>query len=126
MDMLDSLVQSGHTSPGVLMRSVYRCESLRRRGTIEKQLPDLYALLTEIKTLEEDLCGGSGVEDAESEGCYVRMFDLLHRLVKIKVITQGTVELWSLFMDLRNRFSFASSDQEWARYRDNRLALEAE
>jgi hypothetical protein len=49
------------------------------------------------------------------------MFDFLHNLVRLKIVTRLAGEVWRIFLDLRGRFSFVTSDRQWAEYRDNTL-----
>ena len=52
-------------------------------------------------------------------------FDLLHALVRLKLVSRATPAIWDLFLELRGRFSFLTSDRQWKEYRDRVLAASA-
>ena len=62
-----------------------------------------------------------GSESGESEVFYVQLFDFLHNLVRLKLVTRLSGDIWRIFLDLRGRFSFVTSDRQWAEYRDSTL-----
>ena len=119
-DLAAELFRRNIATPAALMKKVYLCGSLRRAETAD-HLPALAKLLEALRTVQQSRDHALGREGPEAEGMYVRMFDFLHNLVRLKIVTRATGEMWRLFLDLRGRFSFASSDKEWARYRDDKL-----
>lgn len=121
VDAAGTLLREAKTTPGLLMKKVYQCPALRRPEIVER-LPDLARLLEGLRTIQEAGDRSRGKETAESEVFYVQMFDFLHNLVRLKIINRLSGDIWRLFLDLRGRFSFVTSDKQWAEYRDSALS----
>jgi hypothetical protein len=81
----------------------------------------LTRLLEGLRTVQESGDRTRGTESAESEVFYVHLFDFMHNLVKLKLINRMSGDIWRLFLDLRGKFSFVTSDKQWAEYRDTTL-----
>jgi hypothetical protein len=120
-DLAALLVREGEASPLILMKKIYQCPSLRRAETAD-HLGPLTKLLEGLRTVQESSDRARGQEGPEADRFYVQLFDFLHNLVRLKLVTRATGDAWRLFLDLRGRFSFATSDKEWSRYRDEVLA----
>ncbi|MDR3210425.1 MAG: hypothetical protein LBU79_00720 [Planctomycetota bacterium] len=120
LDVAGALLREAKTSPAALMRRVYQCPALRRPEMAE-HLTDLSRLLEGLRTVQEASDRTRGTESAESEIFYVQLFDFLHNLVRLKLVNRMTGEMWGLFLDLRGRFSFVTSDKQWSDYRDGVL-----
>ncbi|MDR2391926.1 MAG: hypothetical protein LBE84_09650, partial [Planctomycetota bacterium] len=115
-----SLLREAKATPGLLMRKIYQCPALRRPETMDR-LPDLARLLDGLRTVQESFDRSRGSESGESELFHVQMFDFLHNLVRLKIVTRMSGDIWRIFLDLRGRFSFVTSDRQWAEYRDGVL-----
>ncbi|MDR0361153.1 MAG: hypothetical protein LBJ46_00465 [Planctomycetota bacterium] len=120
LDVAGALLREFKATPGALMRRVYQCPALRR-PEVSEHLVDLARLLEGLRTVQESADRTRGRESAESEVFYVQMFDFLHNLVRLKIVTRLTGDPWRLFLDLRGRFSFVTSDKQWSEYRDGVL-----
>ena len=120
IDIAGALLRDAKATPGVLMRKIYQCPALRR-PEVADHLTELSRLLEGLRTVQESSDRSRGMESGESEVFYVQMFDFLHNLVRLKLITRLTGEIWRVFLDLRGRFSFVTSDKQWAEYRDQTL-----
>ncbi|MDR1520450.1 MAG: hypothetical protein LBU23_09960 [Planctomycetota bacterium] len=114
------LLREARATPSLLMRKIYQCPALRR-PELGDHLPDLARLLEGLRTVQESNDRSRGAETGESEVFYVQMFDFLHNLVRLKIVTRLAGEVWRIFLDLRGRFSFVTSDRQWAEYRDSTL-----
>ena len=114
------LLREAKATPGLLMRKIYQCPALRRPETAD-HLPDLARLLDGLRTVQEAGDRARGSESGESEVFYVHLFDFLHNLVRLKLINRLSGDVWRIFLDLRGRFSFVTSDRQWAEYRDGAL-----
>lgn len=110
-------MRAGQRSPLEFMQELYGVEMLRR-PEIGAKLDDLTALLRGIKTLQEASDRARGRESEQTERLFVLIFDLLHTLVRLKLISRATPGIWDLFLELRGRFSFLTSDRQWREYRD--------
>jgi predicted nucleic acid-binding Zn-ribbon protein len=115
------LMTAGKATPGELMRIAYGKSALHDRRMAD-HLVGLLALLRRLRDAQQELDRSRGAETDESECFYVRLFDLLHALVRAKVIGQGTPEPWDFFLELRGRFSYITSDAQWVAYRDKTLS----
>ncbi|MDR1533499.1 MAG: hypothetical protein LBU64_00135 [Planctomycetota bacterium] len=115
-----ALLREARATPSLLMRKIYQCPALRRPEAGDR-LPDLTRLLEGLRTVQEANDRARGSESGESEVFHVRMFDFLHNLVRLKIVNRLSGDIWRLFLDLRGRFSFVTSDRQWAEYRDNTL-----
>ncbi len=120
LEVAGTLLREAKATPAALMRRIYQCSSLRR-PEVGEHLGDLARLLEGLRTVQESADRTRGAESGESEVFYVQMFDFLHNLVRLKLITRLTGEIWRIFLDLRGRFSFVTSDKQWADYRDGVL-----
>ena len=120
IEAASALLREAKATPGLLMRKIYQCPALRRPETIDR-LPDLARLLDGLRTVQESFDRSRGSESGESELFHVQMFDFLHNLVRLKIITRMSGDMWRIFLDLRGRFSFVTSDRQWAEYRDGVL-----
>jgi hypothetical protein len=114
------LLNSRQASPLLLMERVYAARSLRE-GRVASHLMGLVTLLRQLVDAQSAIDRARGRETQETERFYVQLFDLLHHLVRIKAITRATPEAWRFFLDLRGRYSFITSDAQWAAYRDKQL-----
>ena len=124
LDTAGALLREVKATPAALMRRVYQCPALRRTEVAE-HLSDLSRLLEGLRTVQESADRARGGESGESEVFYVQMFDFLHNLVRLKVVNRMAGEIWRIFLDLRGRFSFVTSDKQWSEYRDNVLGKTA-
>ncbi len=113
-------MRSGQKSPLEFMAELHGVEMLRR-PEIASKLDDLTALLRGIKTLQEASDRARGRESDQTERLFVMIFDLLHTLVRLKLVSRATPGIWDLFLELRGRFSFLTSDRQWREYRDRIL-----
>lgn len=113
-------MRSGQRSPLDFMRELHGVEMLRRPEIVDK-LDDLTALLRGIKSIQEASDRSRGRENDQTERLFVMIFDLLHALVRLKLISRATPAVWDLFLELRGRFSFLTSDRQWREYRDRIL-----
>lgn len=120
VEVAGSLLRDASATPGTLMRKIYQCPALRR-PEVGDYLVDLARLLEGLRTVQESNDRTRGSETGESEVFYVHMFDFLHNLVCLKLINRLSGDIWRLFLDLRGRFSFVTSDKQWAEYRDKTL-----
>ena len=120
LEAATALLRAGEATSGLLMRKTYQCPALRR-PEVADHLGPLARLLEGLRTIQESGDRARGKEGPEAESFYVRMFDFLHNLVRMKLVTRMTGDAWRLFLDLRGRFSFVSSDKQWADYRDGIL-----
>ena len=120
VDVAGALLREASATPSSLMKKIYQCPALRRPEVADR-LPELARLLEGLRTIQEANDRSRGSESGESEVFYVHMFDFLHNLVKLKVINRMSGDIWRIFLDLRGRFSFVTSDKQWAEYRDNTL-----
>ena len=120
IDAAGTLLREARATPAVLMRKIYQCSALRRPD-VSPNLDELARLLEGLRTVQEAADRSRGSETAESEVFYVHMFDFLHNLVRLKLLNRLSGDLWRLFLDLRGRFSFVTSDKQWADYRDQIL-----
>jgi hypothetical protein len=120
IEAASALLREAKATPGLLMRKIYQCLALRRPETIDR-LPDLARLLDGLRTVQESFDRSRGAESGESELFHVQMFDFLHNLVRLKIINRMSGDSWRIFLDLRGRFSFVTSDRQWAEYRDGVL-----
>jgi hypothetical protein len=41
--------------------------------------------------------------------------------VRLKIVNRLSGDIWRVFLDLRGRFSFVTSDKQWSEYRDQTL-----
>ncbi len=120
VDVAGALLREASTTPAVLMRKVYQCPALRR-PEVADYLQDLSRLLEGLRTVQEAKDRTRGVESGDSEVFYIHLFDFLHNLVRLKLVNRLSGDIWRLFLDLRGRFSFITSDKQWADYRDGML-----
>ncbi len=120
VDVAGTLLREAKATPSLLMRKIYQCPALRR-PEIADYLGDLARLLEGLRTVQESTDRARGKESGESEVFYVQLFDFLHNLVRLKLINRLSGDIWRLFLDLRGRFSFVTSDKQWAEYRDSAL-----
>ncbi len=120
VDVAGALLREASTTPAVLMRKVYQCPALRR-PEVADHLADLSRLLEGLRTVQEAKDRTRGVESGDSEVFYIHLFDFLHNLVRLKLVNRLSGDIWRLFLDLRGRFSFITSDKQWADYRDGML-----
>ncbi|MBP5233666.1 MAG: hypothetical protein J6333_09685, partial [Planctomycetes bacterium] len=119
-----ALMRAGSQTPCDCMREAHRLDALRH-PEIADHLDDLAALLRGIKSLQEASDRSRGRENPATEKTFVMMFDLLHSLVRLKLVSRATPAIWDLFLELRGRFSFLTSDRQWKEYRDRVLAASA-
>lgn len=120
VDIAGALLREATATPAALMRKIYQCPALRR-PEVADHLSDLSRLLEGLRTVQEANDRSRGVESGDSEIFYVHMFDFLHNLVRLKLINRMSGDIWRVFLDLRGRFSFVTSDKQWAEYRDKTL-----
>ncbi|MCC8165882.1 MAG: hypothetical protein LIQ31_06980, partial [Planctomycetes bacterium] len=120
VEIAGALLRDAQASPSALMRKIYLCPALRR-PEVADHLADLSRLLEGLRTVQEANDRARGVESGESEVFHIHLFDFLHNLVRLKLITRLSGDIWRLFLDLRGRFSFITSDKQWADYRDGML-----
>ncbi|MCD8352227.1 MAG: hypothetical protein LUC93_16605 [Planctomycetaceae bacterium] len=120
VDVASALLREASATAGSLMRKIYQNQALRR-PEVADHLVDLARLLEGLRTIQESTDRSRGMESGESEVFYVHMFDFLHNLVRLKLINRLSGDIWRLFLDLRGRFSFVTSDKQWAEYRDKTL-----
>ncbi len=120
IDIAGALLREAKATPALLMRKVYQCPAMRRPEVAE-HLSNLATLLEGLRTVQESSDRARGKESGESEVFYVQMFDYLHNLVRLKLVNRMSGDMWRLFLDLRGRFSFVTSDKQWAEYRDKTL-----
>ena len=121
VEVAGALLREVRATPGLLMRKIYQCPALRR-PEVGDNLGDLARLLEGLRTVQEASDRSRGSESGESEVFYVHLFDFLHNLVRLKIVTRMSGDIWRLFLDLRGRFSFVTSDKQWAEYRDGALS----
>ncbi len=120
VEIAGALLRDAQASPSALMRKIYLCPALRR-PEVADHLADLSRLLEGLRTVQEANDRARGVESGDSEVFHIHLFDFLHNLVRLKLITRLSGDIWRLFLDLRGRFSFITSDKQWADYRDGML-----
>ncbi len=114
-------IRSGSQKPLDFMEDVYKCAALRRPETSDK-LDDIAAMLRGIKAIQEASDRSRGRESNDTEKLFVLIFDYLHALVRMKLVSRATPAIWDLFLELRGRFSFLTSDRQWNEYRDRVLS----
>lgn len=119
-NLATALIRDGQATAARLTDKVYRCQALRR-PEVAAHLDGVIKLLKSLRTIQEQADRRRGQEGADSNRLYVQMFDYLHNLVRLKLITRSTHEAWAFFLDMRGRFSFVTSDRQWADYRDGVL-----
>lgn len=110
-------MRSGEKAPLEFIKEIHSADCLRR-PEMSEHLDDLSAMLRGIKTLQEASDRARGKEGENTEKMFVMMFDFLHTLVRMKLISRATPTIWDLFLELRGRFSFLTSDRQWREYRD--------
>ncbi|MDR0868651.1 MAG: hypothetical protein LBP75_09325 [Planctomycetota bacterium] len=115
-----ALMRAGNQSPYACMKEIYRSDALKH-PEISAYLNELASLLRGIKSLQEASDRSRGREGEQTEKMLVMMFDLLHTLVRLKLVGRGTPAIWEFFLELRGRFSFLTSDRQWQEYRDKIL-----
>ncbi len=120
LEIAGALLREAKATPVSLMRRIYQSPALRRQEASE-HLSDLARLLEGLRTVQESADRARGSESGDSEVFFVQMFDFLHNLVRMKLVTRMTGEMWRIFLDLRGRFSFVTSDKQWGDYRDGVL-----
>lgn len=120
LEIAGALLREAKATPVSLMRRIYQSPALRRQEASE-HLSDLARLLEGLRTVQESADRARGSESGDSEVFFVQMFDFLHNLVRMKLVTRMTGDMWRIFLDLRGRFSFVTSDKQWADYRDGVL-----
>jgi len=106
--------------PDHLMSKIYLSPTLRH-PEVSPHMPQLVKLLKQLCEVQQAADRTRGKESPDSERFYVQMFDYLHNLVRLKLITRSTGEAWEFFLDLRGRFSFITSDKQWSGFRDRVL-----
>ena len=114
-------MRSGEKTPLDFVKVIHDAAILRR-PEISKYLDDLSAMLRGIKNLQEASDRARGKEGENTEILCVLIFDLLHTFVRMKLISRATTSIWNLFLELRGRFSFLTSDRQWNEYRDRLLS----
>ncbi len=114
-------MRSGEKVPLDYIRIIHDSAVLRR-PEISNYLDDMAAMLRGIKHLQEASDRARGKEGDTTEIMYVLIFDLLHTFVRMKLISRATTAIWDLFLELRGRFSFLTSDRQWKEYRDRLLS----
>ncbi len=114
-------MRSGEKVPLDFIKVIHEA-SVLRRPEITKYLDDMAAMLRGIKNLQEASDRARGKEGDTTEIMYVLIFDLLHTFVRMKLISRATTAIWDLFLELRGRFSFLTSDRQWKEYRDRLLS----
>ncbi|GHV19936.1 hypothetical protein AGMMS49959_06160 [Planctomycetales bacterium] len=115
-----ALMRAGNQSPYACMKEIYRSDALKH-PEVSVYLNELASLLRGIKSLQEASDRSRGREGEQTEKMLVMMFDLLHTLVRLKLVGRGTPAIWEFFLELRGRFSFLTSDRQWQEYRDKIL-----
>ena len=115
-----ALMRAGSQTPYDCMKDMHTLEALRH-PEISAHLDDLAALLRGIKSLQEASDRSRGRENEHTEKVFVMMFDLIHSLVRLKLVSRATPAIWELFLELRGRFSFLTSDRQFTEYRDRVL-----
>ncbi len=114
-------MRSGEKTPLDFIREIHQSAVLKR-PEIGDYLDDLSAMIRGIKSLQEASDRARGKEGENTEMMYVLIFDLLHTFVRMKLISRATTSIWDLFLELRGRFSFLTSDRQWKEYRDRLLS----
>jgi len=120
-DLARTLLRKTYTTPAHLMSKIYLCPALRQ-NEVGTQLHGVIKLLQDLKATQEAADRTRGREGPETERMLVQMFDYLHNLVRLKHVSRTTGEAWQFFLDLRGRYSFVTSDKQWAEYRDRVLS----
>jgi outer membrane biosynthesis protein TonB len=120
IEVAGALLREAKATPGLLLRKIYQCPALRR-PEVADYLADLARLIEGLRMVQEAGDRSRGSESGESEVFYVQLFDFLHNLVRLKLVTRLSGDIWRIFLDLRGRFSFVTSDRQWAEYRDSTL-----
>lgn len=115
-----ALLRAGNKSTLDCMKEIYPLEALKH-PEIAQHLDELSSMLSGLKNLQEASDRSRGRENENTEKVFVMMFDLLHTLVRLKLISRATPIIWDLFLELRGRFSFLTSDRQWKEYRDRVL-----
>lgn len=114
-------MRAGDRTPLDFMAEMYTVGALRRPDIVE-HLDDLAAMLRGVKAVQEATDRARGREGDNTEKLFVMIFDLLHGLVRLKLISRANPAIWDLFLELRGRFSFLTSDRQWREYRDKVIA----
>ena len=114
-------MRAGEKTPLDFITTIHNA-SVLRRPEIVNYLDDLSAMLKGIKSLQEASDRARGKEGDNTEILHVLLFDLLHTFVRMKLISRATNSMWDLFLELRGRFSFLTSDRQWKEYRDKLLS----
>ncbi len=114
-------MRSGEKNPLDFVKEIHHAAVLKR-PEISRYLDDLAAMLRGIKNLQEASDRARGKEGDTTEIIYVLIFDLLHTFVRMKLISRANTSIWDLFLELRGRFSFLTSDRQWKEYRDRLLS----
>ena len=114
-------MRAGEKTPLDFVKVIHDAAILKR-PEISKYLDDLSAMLRGIKNLQEASDRARGKEGDNTEMLCVLIFDLLHTFVRMKIIGRATTSIWDLFLELRGRFSFLTSDRQWKEYRDRLLS----
>ena len=114
-------MRAGEKNPLDFITVIHNASVLRRPEVIN-YLDDLSAMLKGIKGLQEASDRARGKEGDNTEILNVLLFDLLHTFVRMKLISRATTSIWDLFLELRGRFSFLTSDRQWKEYRDKLLS----
>jgi len=120
-DLARTLLRETYTTPAHLMSKIYLCPALRT-AEVGTHLRGVVKLLQNLKETQAAADRTLGREGPETERMLVQMFDYLHNLVRLKHISRTTAEAWQFFLDLRGRYSFVTSDKQWAEYRDRVLS----
>ena len=114
-------MRSGEKAPIEFIKQIHKTNILKR-PEISQYLDDIAAMLKGIKNLQEASDRARGKEGEVTEILYVLIFDYLHTLVRMKLITRATTAMWELFLELRGHFSFLTSDRQWKEYRNRLLS----
>ena len=114
-------MRAGDRTPLDFMAEMYAVGALRRPDIVE-HLDDLAAMLRGVKAVQEATDRARGREGDNTEKLFVMIFDLLHGLVRLKLISRANPAIWDLFLELRGRFRFLTSDRQWREYRDKVIA----
>lgn len=119
-DLGYQLIRETYTTPSHLMSKIYVCPSLRKPEAAGK-IAQIVRLLKMLRQTQEAADRARGREGPETERMLVQMFDYLHNMVRLKLVTRTMGEAWQLFLDLRGRYSQCTSDKQWSEYRDRVL-----
>ncbi len=120
-DLARELLRETYTTPSHLMGKIYLCPALRT-PEVGKHLTGVIKLLQNLKETQDAANRTLGREGPDTERMMVQMFDYLHNLVRLRHISRTTAEAWQFFLELRGRYSFVTSDKQWAEYRDRVLS----